>query len=546
MDSNSMIPRSYQEECIQALFEYFATNDSGNPLAALPTGTGKAFIIAEFVRRVLCLWPGQRILSLVHTKELVDQNSKTLIKIWPFAPVGIYCAGLDSKDTVQPIIFGSLGSVRNNIEAFGHRDLIILDEAHCLSPDETTGYQKIIAVLSEINPNLRVIGLSATIFRLGQGMLTDNGFFTDVCFDITGVEAFNRLIAEGFLSPVIPKQTKMEIDISGIAISKGDFNQTQLQKTVDKQEITYVALKEAVELGFDRNCWLVFASGIEHSEHIAEMLQTFGISASAIHSKITNEERDERILAFKTGQLRALVGFRVLTTGFDHPPIDFIIDLYPTVSPGMHVQKYGRGTRPYDGSNTNFPFVKQNCLILDFSGNTRRLGPINDPLKPRKKGEKTGEAPIKICEKCGIYNHASARYCGGKPEASNEGCGAEFLFKNKLLKSSGTEEIIKGDFATIEYFKIDRVIYHRHTKIGMPPSIKVSYYSGLNRYTEYVCLEHKGFAKSRAKQWWIQRHNSPAPETTEEALALTSQLKCPKKIRVRTDGNYPEILGAEW
>ena len=76
-----MIPRSYQEECIQALFSYFAENESGHPLAALPTGTGKAFIIAEFIRRIMMLWPTQRILQLVHTKELVDQNSKTLIKI---------------------------------------------------------------------------------------------------------------------------------------------------------------------------------------------------------------------------------------------------------------------------------------------------------------------------------------------------------------------------------------------------------------------------------------------------------------------------------
>jgi len=183
---------------------------------------------------------------------------------------------------------------------------------------------------------------------------------------------------------------------------------------------------------------------------------------------------------------------------------------------------------------------------MDFSGNTRRLGPINDPLKPRKKGEKVGEAPIKICESCGIYNHASARFCGGKPEPSNEGCGAEFVFKNKLLRTSGTDEIIKGDFATIEYINVDRVIYHRHTKIGMPTSMKVSYYCGIKRFTEYVCLEHKGFARSKAKSWWIQRHNSPPPETTEEALLYSSQLKCPKRIRVRTDSNYPEILGSEW
>lgn len=539
--------RTYQVEAINAAFNYFGTNSTGHCLIAAPTGVGKALIIAGFICEVMRRYPDQRIMQLVHSKELVDQNHKTLKRVWPNSCSGTYCAGLDAKDTVHPIIFGSLGSVRNNIPAFGWRDLIILDEAHTLSPDEATGYQKIIAGLMEINPNLRVIGLSATVFRLGQGLLTDNGFFTDVCFDITGLAAFNRLIAEGWLSPlIIPSQIKNQLDITGIAISKGDFNQGHLQKAVDKQEITEAAIKEALEHGYDRNCWLVFASGIEHSEHVASTLQSYGISAAAVHSKITDDERDERILAFKTGKLKALVGFRVMTTGFDHPPIDLIIDLYPTVSPGMHVQKMGRGTRPYDGSDPNFPYAKRNCLVLDFSNNTRRNGPINDPCIPKRKGDKTGDAPIKICDVCGLYNHASSRYCGGKPYPTDEGCGAEFLFKTKLVRTAGTDVLIAGDEPVVETFEVTRVIYHKHNKIGSQPSLKVSYYCGLQRYSEYVCLEHLGMAKTRAKNWWRQRHASEPPETVDEALLYSSQLRCPKRISVVTSSKYPEIKSVEW
>jgi len=549
--------REYQFEAIEAVFNYFAENTTGHPLIAMPGGSGKAIVIVGILMRLLHFWPDQRALQLVHTKELVGQNHKKFLQQWENAPAGIYCAGLNRKDTAQPVIFGSLGSVRNNIDAFGHRDLVILDEAHALSPDESTGYQKIITRLTEINPNLRVIGLSATIFRLGQGMLTDKGFFTDVCFDITKLADFNRLIAEGYLSSLVPKRTDTVIDITGVPVSRGQFNQGKLQKCVDKEEITFAAIQEALQLGFDRHCWKVFCSGVEHSEHVAGMLNSLGIDATFIHSKISDDERDARFDAFETGKIKALCTYKIATTGWDHPPVDFIIDLYPTVSPGNHVQKYSRGTRPYDCNDPEqyipgFNYVKRNCLVADFSGNTARLGPINDPKIPKRKGDKEGDAPIKVCTakhngvECGIYNHASARYCGGHDYPSDEGCGAEFIFKTKLLRTAGTNELIAGEVPEIKFFTVDKVIYHLHNKVGSEPSIKVSYFAGLQRFTEYVCLQHKGFARTRAKQWWMARHSGECPETTEEALLYVSQLRVPSKVRVNVSTKYKDILGVEW
>lgn len=217
----------------------------------------------------------------------------------------------------------------------------------------------------------------------------------------------------------------------------------------------------------------------------------------------------------------------------------------------------GRLTRPYDYNNPKqyikgFDYTKYNALVLDFAGNCKRIGPINDPIIPRKKGDKVGEAPIKICEAihngetCGIYNHASARYCGGKPYPSEEGCGAEFIFKTKLVAQAGTDELIRGEAAVIETVNVDRVIYHRHSKIGSNPSIKVTYYSGLAKYNEWVCLEAKGYARTRAVQWWLARHASEPPTSTDDALLYVSQLRVPKRIRVRTDQKFAEVLGVEW
>lgn len=542
--------RDFQLEGLASLYDYFATTD-GNPLLCYPTGTGKSYVNAGIAMNVLTEFPNQRIIMLTHVKNLIEQNLEKLLKLWPNAPVGIYSAGLNQRDTAHPLIFGGVASVVGNVEAFGHRDLCIIDEAHLVSPQETSMYQDIIKRLRAINPMLKIIGLTATPYRVGQGMLTegDSPIFDDICYDLTGVQPFNRFIAEGYLAPLIPKQTKVEIDLTNVKITKGDFASKQLDDATEK--VMYEALKESMLYGYDRNCWLVFCSGIKPSEHAAEMLQSFGIAAAAIHSKLSDAECDKRFAAFKSGELKAIVGNNKFTTGFDFAPIDFCIMLRSTMSPGLWVQMLGRLTRPYDFTNEQqyikgFDYVKRNGLVLDFAGNCRRLGPINDPRIPRKKGDKTGDAPIKICDACGVYNHCSARYCGGKPYPSDEGCGAEFLFKTKLVRTAGTDVLIAGDAPVIESFDVTRVIYHKHNKIGSMPSMKVSYYCGLQRYTEYVCLEHQGMAKTRAKNWWLQRHASAPPETVDEALLYSSQLRCPKRISVITSNKYPEIRSVEW
>lgn len=546
-------PRWYQEEAEYSIFDYFGQGNTGNPVVAMPTGTGKSIVIGSFLRHIFGYWPNQRVLMLTHVKELIQQNAEKLLAMWATAPLGIYSAGLNSRDLILPIVFGGIQSVakviKRSIETtdaipphmkhFGHRDLILIDECHLLGPNENTMYQYAIAELKKINPALKVIGFTATPYRLKQGMITDEGLFTDICYDCTGVDAFNRLIAEGFIAPLIPKRTKVEIDVSNVGMVGGDFNNKQLAAAVDKDEVTYAAVKEMVEQGYDRQSWLVFGTSIENAEHIAAMLQSFGISAAATHSKLSAAENDERIAAFKSGQIRALVNNDKLTTGFDFPAIDLIGMLRPTLSPGLWVQMLGRGTRPSPDT------AKGNCLVLDFAGNTRRLGPINDPIKPRKPGKGTpGEVPVRICENCGTYNHAAARFCCC--------CGVEFTFENKLFKTAGTEELLRSEAPVVEYFDVTRVFYQLHEKrdkngvMISPPSMKVSYICGLQMFSEWVCLEHSGFASKRARDWWKQRHQLDAPTTTYEALRRASELRVPKRVRVWTNRKYPEVLSHEF
>ena len=466
--------REYQEEGITRIWEYYASGKRGNVLLAWPTGTGKSVVPAIFIERIMHYYPNQRFLLLTHVSTLISQNAEVMREVWPNAPLGIFSAGLKQKQPFFPIVYAGIQSAIRDPSRFGHRDIIFIDEAHLISQDESSQYLTFLAVMKLINPAVKIIGLTATPFRMGQGYLTDEGLFTDIIQDLCSLDEFNRLIADGYLCPLIPKRTKIELDVSNVGMSKGEFIGSQLQSAVDKQEITYAALREAVQLGQDRRSWLIFSSGIEHAEHIAAMLNSFGIDTAAVHSKQNDDYNNKAIMAFKSNRLRAISNYSKLTTGFNHPSIDLILDFRPTLSIPLHIQKLGRGTRPAEG--------KSNCLVLDFGRNIPRLGPINDPVIPRKKGNKEGDVPVKICEACGTYNHTKVRFCTN--------CGNEFSFAVKIVAKAGTEAIIRSDLPIVEYFDVDHAIYAKQQKDGKPAYIRVSYFSGLRKFIG-ICLSRE-------------------------------------------------------
>ena len=543
-----MLPRDYQSASVEAIFNYFESGKTGNPIVVLPTGVGKSICIGEFIRQAFERYPSSRIMKLTHSKELISQNLSKLLAIWPTAPAGVYSAGLGRKDRHYPITFGGVGSVaRATPDHFGQVHLLLIDECHLVSQNESTMYQKIIAGLKEINPYLKVIGFTATHYRLGQGMLTDEGgLFTDICFDMSHLDAFNWFLDQGYLVPLHPKRVVAELDISEVRIHGGEYKQNDLQVAVDKDEITYAACQEMLEYGHDRNCWLIFASGIEHTIHVAAMLDSFGISATFVHSKMPDAERDKNLADFKAGKYRAIVNNGILTTGFDHPAIDLIGMLRPTQSPSLWVQMLGRGTRPDYASGFDLESQegrllaiansgKRNCLVMDFAGNTKRLGPINDPVLPKRKGKGGGgTAPVKVCPVCETYNHASVRFCIN--------CGAEFPKEVKIGYFASTAELVASSAVVTEVFKVDKVTYMPHHKEGRPDSIKVNYYCGLRLFKEYLCLEHEGFAGKKARDFWRERAEEDPPETTAAALTRLDELRTPTHIRVWLKTKYDEIL----
>lgn len=537
--------RWYQQGAVDALFNYFANNPARygedgkpvqrNPLVAMPTGTGKSLTIGAFISRALKAYPSTRVIMLTHVKELIEQNAKAILNVWPQAPLGIYSAGLGKRELAQ-IIYAGIASIKNAVNKIGWVDIVVIDEAHLLSPNGDTMYQAFLGELRKINPWLVVVGFTATPYRMGIGMLTNNGIFTDIVYDITTIASFNRLVHEGYMSPLIPKRRAgVELDVSSVGISNGDYKQGELQTAVDQENVTHGIVRDIITMAqhYQRRCGLVFASGVDHAEHISEAFLRYGFDVPAVHSKISTEKRDGLLRDFKAGKYPAIVGNNIFTTGFDHPPVDLIAVLRPTLSTGLWVQMLGRGTRP------SVETGKWNCIVLDYANNTPKLGPVNDPVIPSMKKKGVGDAPIWTCPNCGTHNHARAPVCIE--------CGTIHDMTANLANDAGYKEVMISETPIFEMFKVDRVLYYPHEKEGKPPSMRVTYCSGLRTFDEWVCLEHGGPAAKNARDWWRQRREGDPPETTAEGLEVAEKtLAIPRRIRVHVNTKFPRVYGFEF
>lgn len=523
--------RTYQREAIDALYSYFELK-KGNPLVVIPTGGGKSHVIATFVYEVLSNWPGQRILILTHVRELIEQNHEKLLMHWPKAPCGVYSAGLGARDVMQPIIFAGIQSAFRRGPELGKFDLVLIDEAHLVPKKGEGMYRQLLEHMRKRNPFLKVIGFTATPYRLGSGRLDrgDGAIFTDIAYDV-GVM---RLVREGFLSPLVARQVGHdgEIDTAGVKKSGGEFAAWDLERAAMREGLVEDAVDEIVRLGAERRSWLLFGCGIDHARRIATALDARDVSNAVVVGDTPGPDRAAAIAAFKRGDTRALVSVGVLTTGFDAPQTDLIALLRPTQSAGLYVQMMGRGMRPAAG--------KTNCLVLDYGQNVRRHGPI-DRIEPPEERKGTGDpqaSPVKTCPACQTIQHLSARVC--------ELCGHEF-------PAPSLQHDTEADFAqplsgpnSPQWRKVDAVSYRQHVRVGAASSLRVDYQIGMLRVSEWVCIEHDGFARQRAVSWWKLRSGSPVPSKVNEALAVQAELRVPTHVQILRDGKYERVTGYRW
>lgn len=524
--------RPYQAKAVSLLHAYFERN-SGNPVLEAPTGSGKSLIQASFIRDAVTAWPQTRVLALCHVKELVEQNAKALRRVLPTARIGICSAGLGYYDTHHPITFGGIQTVAKRWRDFGHIDLIFVDEAHLVPKASAEGqYRRTIANLREINPRLKVIGFTATPYRLDGGLLTsgENRLFTDLIAAKTAGMSIQELIDAGYLSPLTTEAVSTSFNTDGVGKSGGDFIQSKLGEAVNAGDATERACSEMVRLGSSRKSWLVFATNVAHAQRIKYNLDDAGIASQVVTGDTPPRTRDRLIEQYRNGKLRCLVNVGVLTTGFDAPQTDLIAFMRPTESTALYVQMCGRGMRIADG--------KTDCLVLDFAKNIERHGPV-DEVKPKlKRGEK-GEPPMRECPQCNDLHHASLRECPG--------CGLSFEMQPRELqlenRPSREAILAKQRKDRVYTYKPTMVRASVHQKPGKPDSVKVEWFAGLVRVTEWVCPMHMGFAARKARWWWdLHMSGQPPIQTADWVEAINERAILPSELIVKKNGKYLEII----
>ena len=528
--------RPYQSQAIDSVLDYWG-NGGGNPLVDMATGLGKSVTIAELTRRMLTNYPGMRALMLVHVRELVQQNAQALLRLWPSAPVGIYSAGLGRRDTSSRILFASVQSVYRRAREIGDFDVAIIDEAHLVPSAGEGMYRALLNKLRERRPDLRVCGFTATPFRMDSGRLDagDDRLFDEIVYSY----GISKGIDDGYLSPLISKMGVTEIDVSGVAKRGGEFVSGALEAAADQDAITRAAVAEIIALGADRRSWLTFCAGVKHAHHVAEEFRRQGVNAQTITGDTPAAERARHIEEFRSGRLRALTNANVLTTGFDAPGTDLIALLRPTLSPGLYVQMMGRGTRLAQG--------KDNCLVLDFTGTARRLGPVDTITIDRrpKRGDgapeaaKVSDVRAKECPSCKTLAALNARTCAV--------CGHEWTMDKARHDAEADEvAILSRDLKRQppEDLPVVKWTARRHQKAGSPDSLRVSYAAGLMSHPEWVLLEHFGPMRLRAERWWRTHGGAePVPACVGEALERWAELTPPDFIQIRKNGKWHDIVG---
>lgn len=524
--------RDYQREAVDAVGKSLRAGVRA-PLVVAPTGSGKSAILGQICKDFARM--GARILVATHRKELIAQDERAILRIWPEGRdrVGVYSAGLGRRE-MRTVTVAGVQSVARRVRALGHVDVVIIDEAHLVSPKADTQYGKLLAGLREENPDLCVIGLTATPYRLGQGLLTqgDGKIFETVAYTCD----VKRLISNGYLSPLVSSKVSTKIDLDGVRTSGGDYVLADLELAADVDSITDAVARDIAETR--RRHIIVFGVSVAHASRLRNAIRMQGISCETVTGETPN--RAGILEDFREGRIACLTSCDVLTTGFDAPSIDCVAMVRATLSPSLYVQCLGRGMRVAEG--------KSDCIVLDYGGNIARHGPIDDVRITAKQSRGEGKAPMKLCPSCHAEIPAGVRTC--------DFCGHEFPEPEKRVNWNASKLAVISEDAKPERFAVERREFHRHEKEGKIPSLRVSYFGPSSRSewhpiaSEWICVEHEcgNFARRKAESWWRQHcdRDFECPTTVSDALDLADYLKPVVAIWTKPDGKYTRITGYEF
>lgn len=548
-----MILRDYQTRTLDTVWETLQVKS--NVLITAPCSAGKTILFSKIIQRLLKENPDFRALILVDREILVTQSADKLRTVAPelALDIGIVCSSVSSKkETGCRVTVASRQTLINQLNDFPPVQLIICDEVHLLAtphsdnpvPDQ---YAEIISRLREYNEHVRLIGCTASPYRLGSngGYIYGNRnkdtalpYFDDVDAKITTLE----LLAGGYISPLVGMASIGETfaeDLSNCNMVAGEYNLGQISDMMCKPVHIQTCVDAWQKYASDRKKTLVFCTSIEHAERVAESFNAAGVSSCAIHSKLSPVDSMARMEALEHGTMQVFTSVAKLTTGMDVSDIDCIVMARPTKSTALYQQCLGRGQR--------LAPEKENCLVIDLTGCTTDFGTDMDNLRvPVPSSSEGGEAPKKICpgnnqdgSVCGQAVHASLRYCPY--------CGFMFPVTEAMETKLGTmKKVTFNEIPKPEPYDVTYVNYEVHlSKKTDKELIKVTYECGhYSKFNEWVCLPdyYSGFAVDKARGWWEHRTDEPFPVTVDEFMFLKDELMEPKKIMVIMEGKWGRVV----
>jgi len=402
--------RPYQQKAHDAIINWVRKTNAPCLIEAA-TGAGKSHIIASLAQTIHEMSNGKHVLCLAPSAELVVQNSEK------YGATGneysLFSASVGEKSLRHPVVFGTPLTVKNKITRFGEQfAMVIIDECHGTTPT----IKSIIEAMRDKNPRLRVVGMTATPYRMNEGFIfsqwadgkpvaeherLEETFFEASVDRITARE----LIEQGYLTqPIVGGIHAEAYHTIGMELnSRGQFDQADIDQAFHGQgRKTAAIIADIVAQAQDRHGVMIFAATVRHAHECLDSLPA-GLSA-IVTGETPKQERKDIIERFKAREIKYLVNVSVLTTGFDAPHVDVVAMLRATESVGLLQQIIGRGLRLSDG--------KDDCLVLDYAENLERHCPDGDIFTPTIRAKSKAD-DVKFvtchCPLCNAENTFKAR-----------------------------------------------------------------------------------------------------------------------------------------
>ena len=524
----------FQQDAVDSYIAYLKKIKKGNGVLVMPTGSGKSYTLCELIK----IFAGEhngRVLVVSHTKKIVKQDYDSACKLWPEGKklFGINSDGLGMRSTKRKVLFCGIQSVYKSAKEIDKVNLLIVDEAHKINMLDAIQYKGFIKDLLEINPNMRICGLTATEYRMGTGLIygpSSSQIFDDLVYRANTKE----LIKQGYLAkPIIPKvEEEARIDIEGLPVSSGpnkDYLEPELMERVNIKSLIDIQTAKVLDETEGHESIASFAVNIEHAESIAESYRKLGeTSVAVVHSK-TEGDSDELVEDFENGKIRVLVSVNMFIEGFDAPNILVLDVRKPTKSPGRYVQMIGRGFR------LCVEIGKKAFKVFDFAMNVAEHGPV-DEVSGDYRGESC-QSKNKQCKMCDEFYHprlSKCPFCGYKPEPMG------IDWEDKSSSDPGSLSIISEP----KWFDVDYIHCAKpNPKKPIPSSIVVHYY----------CIEKKKFTKEISfdddGRIWLKMHlgnDVPFDVINFFKGGFRTKLRNPKRIFVDEAGASSLILEYEF